>query len=158
MTELNCLSRNGNLNIVCCLTNACVCVCVCVCVWYIQNTDIAQSCTLKSAVCEVVQVRGVWGLLGAVLVVQSDSCREEGPVISLLHTLWVKESVEVLNIIRGKETFTNMCAEMHTYLLSEKKSALWKKKSACAKSPSDSWHVQPILSQHRARVSESASF
>ena len=32
-------------------------------------------------------------LLGAVLVVKSDSCREKGPVISLRNTFWVKQSV-----------------------------------------------------------------
>ena len=46
---------------------------------YTQNTDIAQLCTLKSAIYEVVQVRVLCGLHGAVLIVQSDSCREEGP-------------------------------------------------------------------------------
>ena len=32
-------------------------------------------------------------LLGALLDVESDRCRKEGPVISFLHTLWVKQSV-----------------------------------------------------------------
>ena len=34
-----------------------------------------------------------WGLLGAVLVVQSDSSRKEGPAIPFLHTLGVYQSV-----------------------------------------------------------------
>lgn len=33
------------------------------------------------------------GLPGAVLAVQSESSRKDGPVISLPHTLWVKQPV-----------------------------------------------------------------
>ena len=43
--------------------------------------------------CIVVLHSAEWGLLGAVLVVQSDSSRKEGPVLPLLHTLRVNQSV-----------------------------------------------------------------
>ena len=43
--------------------------------------------------CIVVLHGAQWGLLGAVLVVQSDSSRKEGPVLPLLHTLRVNQSV-----------------------------------------------------------------
>lgn len=33
------------------------------------------------------------GLLGALLVVESDGCKKEGPAIAFLHTLWVKQCV-----------------------------------------------------------------
>ena len=48
------------------------------------NEFVQSYCTVQST---------GWGLYGAVLVVQSDSSRKEGPAIPLLHTLRVYQSV-----------------------------------------------------------------
>ena len=49
------------------------------------NEFVQTYCTVQST---------EWGLYGTVLVVQSGSSRKEGPVIPLLHTLRVYQSVE----------------------------------------------------------------
>ena len=59
---------------------------------------IAQSVQTKmrNQLCiEFVLHSAQWGLLGAVLVLQSDSSREEGPVIPLLHTLGVYQCIRL---------------------------------------------------------------
>lgn len=43
-------------------------------------TDTAQFCFV------------ICGLLGALLVIQSDSSRKDGPVVAHLHTFWMKQS------------------------------------------------------------------
>lgn len=50
------------------------------------------------------------GLLGALMVVQSGSCRNEGPTIAFLHSLWMKQSVAegALQSCRGWESFSIM--------------------------------------------------
>ena len=47
----------------------------------------------RNEFCIIVLHSAEWGLLGAVLVVQSDISRKEGPALPLLHTLGVYQSV-----------------------------------------------------------------